>query len=308
LDQGWQKLYWWELANTAPQSNKTGKINTMSVILRAIAPPLDQYIQALYYISGPMPYTREKIIPASWLDIKISFGDDCAVYEEDTPASPTMCHESWLMGLWNTPHTVEWPQNTELIGICFKPGGAYPLLQIPLHEVHNQFVSLDLIWSVFAAETRERLYAVPTVEAKFLLLEEVLLKRLCDPPPAYHIVQYALRETARSNGALSIRALSEHIGISQNHLNNLFKQMVGGAPKELARLHRFQHIVNTVDPTQSVDWTQIAHQYLYYDQSHFIKEFAAFTGYRPTDYIRLRRKVHSDHPEHAQQLREIPTD
>jgi AraC-like DNA-binding protein len=181
-------------------------------------------------------------------------------------------------------------------------------MQMPLNEVHNQFVPLDLIWRRFAAEIRERLYNLPTIEAKFALLEKLLLERLCEPPSAFRIVQFALTQIARNDGAISVSALSEHIGISQNHLSTLFKRLVGSTPKELARLYRFEQIVGTVDPSQTVDWTQIAHQYLYYDQSHFIKEFSTFTGYTPSDYIRVRRKVQTDNPQHATQLRELPTD
>ena len=55
-------------------------------------------------------------------------------------------------------------------------------------------------------------------------------------------------------GVLSITALSDEMGISQNHLGTQFKWLVGGTPKELARLYRFERAIRSIDPTQPVDW------------------------------------------------------
>ena len=41
------------------------------------SPPLNAYIDDLYYIDGSMPYPREKIMPDSRLDLKINCQDQC---------------------------------------------------------------------------------------------------------------------------------------------------------------------------------------------------------------------------------------
>src|SRR5260370_26222049 len=87
-----------------------------------------------------------------------------------------------------------WPQNMHLLTVSFKPGGAYPFLQLPQSELHNQIISLDTIWGRWAAEIRERLYGAPTIQARFALLEQLLLGRLCDGPHGLKAVQYALAE------------------------------------------------------------------------------------------------------------------
>jgi AraC-like DNA-binding protein len=278
------------------------------IIIYVPSPPLNAYIDNFYYLDGLMPYPREKIIPDPQVDLKINFGGPIQAYEADQTQPFANCSDSWWVGLWNTYHTVDWPLDLQCFGIFFKPGAAYPFLQIPLFELHNQVVSLDTIWGHLADEIRERLYDAPTAQARFLLLEQFLLSRLCESQQGLGVVQYALAQIARQNGVLSIRALSEDMGVSQNHLGTLFKRLVGGTPKDLARLYRFKHVLKNVDPIQPVDWTQVAHQACYYDQSHFNKDFMAFTGHTPTDYLRLRRQVHTQNPQHAQLLRQLPTD
>jgi AraC-like DNA-binding protein len=260
------------------------------------SPPLDNHIDYLYYLDGSMPYPREKILPTGWLDLEINFGGAIQVYDASGTKSVATCVESWWAGVWSTYGTVEWPPNLQLIGIHFKPGGAYPFLKFPLSELHNQIVSADAIWGASVAELRERLYATPTIEVRLALLEQLLLARLCEVPHGLHAVRYAVREIGDHHGALSIQALSAHIGISQNHLLTQFKRMVGISPKALARLYRLKHVLHSIDPTQSVDWALIADQAHYYDQSHFSNDFRIFTGHSPLEYLRLRRQSYAANP------------
>jgi methylphosphotriester-DNA--protein-cysteine methyltransferase len=159
-----------------------------------------------------------------------------------------------------------------------------------------------------AAEFRERLYAAPTVQAGLALLERLLLTRLAEAPHGLDVVQYAIAQIARQHGALSIRALSDHIGISQNHLLTQFKRMVGVPPKDLARFYRFAHVVCSLDPSKPLDWGRIVHQSRSYDLSHLNKDFVEFTGHSPSDYLRLRRRFHVENPNHSLDVGPLPID
>lgn len=271
----------------------------MAYIFHVPAPPLNYYINRLYYPDGSIPPACEKILPLPALDLKINFGGAFQVYHADHGEPVVTLTESWVLGLWSKSHIVDWPLETQYIGVSFKPGGTYPFLQLQLSELQNQVVSLDAIWGQFAAEIRERLYLAPTIQARFALLEELLLARLHDVPQGLKAVQYAAEEIAWYHGAISIRALSQHMGMSQKHLITQFRQMVGCTPKELARLYRFAHVLDSIDPIRPVDWTLVAHQFCYHDQSHFIRDFKEFTGHTPTDYLRLRRQMHVESPDRA---------
>jgi AraC-like DNA-binding protein len=272
------------------------------------SPPLNAYIDDLYYWSGAAPYVCQKVLPVPALNVMVNLGYPFQVYEPDRAEPLIICNESWSVGLWNTYHIVDWPPSVEFFGIHFKAGGAYPFLRFPLSELNGQIVPLDAIWGHYASEIRERLYAVPTIHAGFDLLEQLLLARFSEPPHGLEVVQYAISEIDQHHGALSIQGLSDHIGISQNHLGTQFKRFVGVPTKELTRFYRLAHVLDAIDSAHTIDWTWIAHQSGFYDQSHFNKEFVAFTGHSPTDYLRLRRRVHTENPEHAQVCRNLPID
>jgi AraC-like DNA-binding protein len=247
-------------------------------------------------MEGWMPFRHEKIPPTPALNLQINLGDALHMYESDRINSPMSLTESWLGGLYGVHHSMDWTTYIRLYGVRFKPNGAHPFLGFPLSEVYNQVVALDAVWGRWASEIRERLQATPTVEAGLVLFERLLRDRLRETPKTtneQNVVEYAISAMSQNHGTLSIRELSDHIGISQNHLGTLFKRLVGTSAKELARLYRFEHVLRSTVHSHPVDWTQIALQCGYYDLSHLNKDFMTFTGNSPTDYLSLRRRVYT---------------
>lgn len=273
----------------------------MSYLQHIPRAPLNTHIDDLFYLEGPAPYARLKVLPMPSLQLLINLGDGCRVYTPE-PAEPFARRiDSCWVGLWSTHYVVEYPATLRLYGVHFKPGGAHAFLRMPLSELHNEIVALDAIWGPEAEEIRERLHDAATIDAGFALLERMLTTRL-NETGGLDVVRFAITEIARRHGAIPIGELCDAIGIRQNHLNTLFKRIAGVPPKQLARFYRFAHILRSVDLDRTVDWTEIAHAAAFYDQSHFNKEFTAFTGFSPTRYLQLRRRLHEENPEQARSL------
>ncbi len=126
-------------------------------------------------------------------------------------------------------------------------------------------------------------------------------------PYGLTVAQHAIAEITRGQGTVPIRSLSDWMGISQKHLITQFSRYVGASPKQVARIYRFKHVLYSLNPILPVDWTQIAFQAGFYDQSHFTKEFEAFAGYTPTDYLRLLHQAQAEMPELARYPQHVPT-
>src|SRR5512139_739636 len=114
----------------------------MAYIFHVPSPPLNFYINRLYYPDGSILPAREKILPLPAIDLKINFGGAFQVYHSDHDQPFVTLAESWVLGLWRKSHIVDWPLETQYIGMSFKPVGAYLFLQSPLSELQNQIVSL----------------------------------------------------------------------------------------------------------------------------------------------------------------------
>jgi AraC-like DNA-binding protein len=59
---------------------------------------------------------------------------------------------------------------------------------------------------------------------------------------------------------------------------------VGLTPKRYARLLRFRRVLLHARAPGAPGWTEIAHSCGYYDQSHFVRDFKAFSGFTPSEY------------------------
>jgi AraC-like DNA-binding protein len=295
----------------------------MGVTDRVPAAPLDSYVARLRSWEGTIPYPQMIVFPVPTLQLLVNVGDAYHMYRADGAGSRTTCGASYVMGLWDAARIMDRPVDAQLVGATFHPSGAYPFLQLPLDELRNQTVTLDALWGRAAAEELcERVADAPTPTARVALLERQLLERLASweaasraPPLAQ--VRYATEMIARERGALSIRALSAQLGLSHKHLISQFKALVGMTPKALARLYRLRHVLACLhpacdsprepirdipQPASWATWAQVAQHAGYYDEAHFNRDFAAFTGHTPTECLQLLRRFHAEHPDAAYAL------
>lgn len=270
-----------------------------------LRPPLSQFITCLWYVDLQVPYTREKILPTGTIELMINFGPPHRRYNKDETAFDLM-QKSWIAG-FQTGFLVNEPvAETCMMGVRFKPGGAFPFLGLPVAEITDLVIDMDCLWGGFIDEVRERLLALPTVADKFLLLEQILWQRMNRDRLDTAVIHHAINHITRANGNLSVKALSENIGISQKHLITQFKKSVGVSPKQLSRVARFQKVLTQIDPMQPVDWRTIAHACHYYDQSHFNRDFAAFTGMSPSKYVQYRQALLDAQPQQGESVHFVP--
>jgi len=82
---------------------------------------------------------------------------------------------------------------------------------------------------------------------------------------------------------LSAEELAEHVGLSESHLNRVFRQQTGYAPMEYVRRHRVQRAKELLgDPDLSVK--EVAARTGFDDAYHFSRVFRQIAGVPPTAY------------------------
>lgn len=68
----------------------------------------------------------------------------------------------------------------------------------------------------------------------------------------------------------------------------MFTEEVGLTPKLFCHIRWFQEVLRLIQRRRQVEWANIALACGDYDQSHFIRDFWAFSGLNPTAYLRVR--------------------
>ena len=72
--------------------------------------------------------------------------------------------------------------------------------------------------------------------------------------------------------------------ISRKHLNSLFLKHIGKPPSEYRKIYRFRN--SLLEYKKSRNLTRLSHRNLFYDQSHFIKDFKALTHVNPSKFFK----------------------
>jgi len=97
------------------------------------------------------------------------------------------------------------------------------------------------------AELRDRLATPDGPHEMLTLLEEELMRRLCETA-GLGLVRHTSRVIAAPSGAVAIGDLSVAAGVSSTHLAQRFKELIGVTPKRLARTYRFAATVFAINP------------------------------------------------------------
>jgi AraC-like DNA-binding protein len=278
----------------------------MEYVSRVTRPPLDGLIDDLYYLEGAPPYARLTLPPPAALLIvnlgapfRIRGGTDIDTAEYADGCVVTMPTRAWEFG---------YPPRTRSVGVHFKPWGLAPFLPMPAVELCDRPVTVEQVWGRPAiAELRDRLATAGGPHEMLTLLEEELMRRLCDTA-GLGLVRHTSSIIAATRGAVAIGDLSVAADVSSTHLEHRFKELIGVTPKRLARTHRFASAVFSINPAEPIDWADLAVTAGYFDQAHFGHEFRAFTGLTPTRYVEVRRRFMREHPGHVLDSWPLPVD
>jgi AraC-like DNA-binding protein len=250
--------------------------------------PLSQFIELLWSREGEnLPRTQSRLLSIGSMELVINLHEDrIPLFNRDSRSQIGSTKGLMLCGAHSQGFIISNDSKISMMGVHFKPGGNAPFFTLPSGELHNQQISLDEIWHSRATELRDRLLEASTLETRFLVLENFLLM-VMQPPDRYTAVDFALREFVRSP-TTSVSEVTDKIGFSARHFNQIFQNRVGLAPKLFCRVRRLQQVLDLAADKDRVDWADIAIACGYFDQAHFIHDFRMFANCTPTEYLAQR--------------------
>jgi AraC-like DNA-binding protein len=193
-----------------------------------------------------------------------------------------------VSGAYGKPFVVDTREHASIIGVHFRPGGAFPVFHMPVIDLHDSHVDLETLWGGAARDLRQQLCEAATSAERFCILERTITSRLSSSPDHHSAVRFALDVFTRAVSNFALGDLVEQSGYSQRRFNQLFKQEVGMKPKLFARIRRFQQARESIHRAPKPNWAQLAFECGYFDQSHLINEFREFSGLSPLEYVRQR--------------------
>ena len=241
--------------------------------------PLAGVIEKLWIREGPPPrHAFDRVLPAGREELIINLADgELRCYHDDgNPDGPIFA------GMHRGGYVIDTRQQSAIMGVHFKPGGAWRLLGIPAHELSNARIDFQLLIGEDAARLMDGLMRTASAMEKLHFVDALLCqRRLCAIHPA---VAWAAEQITRYPAMTRIALLAEEAGLSERRLGELFSSQIGINPKGFARLRRFQTVLSCVHTARQPDWCDLAMKTGYADQAHLIREFREFSGLSPTAY------------------------
>jgi AraC-like DNA-binding protein len=167
-------------------------------------------------------------------------------------------------------------------GIFLKPLASWQLFRIPPAAFANDNGDgrdiigngIDTLWLKLAERN--------TFQQRIQTAEEYLLPFAINALRQTSVMQTA-QYTYRHDGAVRIKELADHSGLSIRQYERRFVTEIGFSPKLFARITRFQMALDTKRLAPDRSWMSVAHQLGYFDQMHMIRDFQSLSGSTPSE-------------------------
>lgn len=185
---------------------------------------------------------------------------------------------------------VERDTATETIGVEFTPKGAYLFFHFPLNEIQNKIYSLDDVLGKTGKHLIDEVNNAGSIQEKIAALQGFLIRQLSLQKEDL-IFEYCVDRIISTKGKMTVKELEKKTGYSSRWLNMKFNERLGVSPKNFASVIRFKQYYEALVNGKEKAFFKNDFYELYYDQSHFIKDFKRFTGLSPTKLERLTNEL-----------------
>lgn len=239
---------------------------------------LSSYVEWFWGMrSGSRKPEQQKIVPDGFPEVIFHFGDPYRIRLDHRWQRQA---RALLGGQLKHYFFLENTGTTDMFGITFRPAALTHLFGLSMNAYAGRVVPLSQVkgpWGSLASKLSSCRGFAERVRAT----EQFFLTRI-EPLPTQPI-DTCLNILFRDHGTRSIQQVVEEAGITERQLQRHFQRYIGLAPKFYARIIRFSHLFSLLQAGQT-SWSDVVYLSGYYDQSHFIRDFKAFTGEDPTQF------------------------
>jgi AraC-like DNA-binding protein len=279
-------------------------------------PALAPFVDHLWCLNDAPAHQLERVMPAGTLELVINLAEDeFRIYDRDDPRRYTRFAGAMVSGAYSRYFVIDTREHASILGVHFKPGGAARVLGVPPGALADLHVELSQLWGTSARELRDRVCETCGCEPRFQLLEEALLHRLSS---TREIRPAALAGLEWLGLGRRVGDVAQELALSRRRFITVFNEDVGLTPKLFARIARFQRALQGSQRSETPDWSRLALESGYFDQSHMIRDFVEFSGLSPaalhdhrpqvkTDHVAIAGGSHSSNTSGSQRRRMSPT-
>jgi AraC-like DNA-binding protein len=236
----------------------------------------------------------EEVTPDACIELILNFGSAYVQVEGTIRRElPQVC----LIGLQSKPLIFQAEGVVKIVAVRFFAWGALPFLK---HEVRPNSTmkvepdaGLSNLVPKLAAKVQVDEYTKAVEEIEDFLIAK-RLNALFEPRQ----VRAAAELLYHAKGQFRVAELADRCNLSARQLERQFDQATGVSPKTLARTIRFEGIRERLMFQPKANLTELAYEFGYADQAHFIHDFKAFTNKTPSEFATEMLKLQEIFRDH----------
>lgn len=189
-------------------------------------PPLSDFVDNFWLYEGNQTEPKtERILPTGTLELAINLlQNELRFYDSEHPNNYSRLSGAVVSGASGHGFTPDAEEEVFIVGVHFKPGGAFPFLGLPAGDLADTHVDLETLWGPSSARRlRESLCEAQTSAERFQLLQESLLSRLYHDVEKHYAVSAALEMFAKNQPGPTVREAAKDLGLSQRRFIQVFQ-------------------------------------------------------------------------------------
>lgn len=226
---------------------------------------------------------KNTIVPDGTMKLIFHYGDTYKHHSQN--GEITILPKCFLIGQLTNPYVIEPVGVTGSFVVQFYPNGFLPFTSIPIKEMENTAVPLDILFGEDGIKLGNQILNANSTSERIQIVEVFLFKQLADRKNIDNIVKSTIETIFNRNGQFSVNEFSENNNINRRQLARKFSSAIGLSPKQLAKTIRIQTTLKVLLNEEITSLTDLAYENEYFDQAHFIKEFKEFTGLTPKEFF-----------------------
>jgi len=245
---------------------------------------LSTFVKCYWTLESPQEDgpTRQRIVPDGCMELIFHHGDLYRQYlnESESIIQP----RCFVFGQLSRPLEIQPTGATGIFAVRFHPHGFIPFATLPLKEMTDTAVPLNVIFGQSGTDISEQILKAPSTTQRIEIVETFLMDMLNDTTTINRVISSTVETVISANGQLTIAELSRKVDVNRRQLERKFASTVGLSPKQLAKTIRLQAALKILLNKKYTSLTDLAYEGEFYDQAHFIKDFKEFTGLTPKEF------------------------
>lgn len=251
------------------------------------SPALSQYIRHYWVLEADASEGEvcERVIPTGNIELMFHYKKPFVCKTDNT--SRIKQPRSLISGISSLYSDVATNGDSGVIAVTFYPSKASNFFRFPMLEIENIHVGLGEIYNSQIREVEEKLYCSKNTQQRIQIIEQFLINNI-KPVKGNDslLIKEGISIINQNKGLINTNSLSTKLYTTPKTLERKFTILVGKSPKQFCKIIRFQSIIQSLK-NKNKNFTQIAYEFGYFDQAHFIKDFKSLSGYTPKEFVAL---------------------